>query len=130
MSISSASINPLSTQALGTIPAIFRDDNASYYSVGALANGGTQIIIDGSYASLPDSAVLLVVTDDATWGRSCGVFMVNSTAVYELVDTASKYAASDAGTFIRIYLSSTSLIIKNSTGADLAAGAVRIYRLT
>lgn len=129
MPLSSVSINPLSTQALGTIPAIFRDDNATFYSVGALANGATQTIIDGTYASIPDAAVLLIVTDDATWGRSCGVFLVNSTAVYELVDTASKYAASDAGTFIRVYLSSTSLIIKNSTGADLAAGAVKIYRL-
>lgn len=129
MSLSSSSVNPTSTTLHGRIPAIFRDDNASYYSVAAIANAGTVTIIDDGTSTIPEFGVYAITIDDATWGRSVGVFMISAGAIYELQDTSSKFAASDAGTFLRVYISSNDLIIKNSTGADLAAGAVRIYRL-
>lgn len=129
MSISSASQNPTSTTLNGRIPAIFRDDQATFYSVAAILNGASVTIIDDLTSTVPEFGVFAITIDDATWGRSVGVFMISAGAIYELQDTSSKFAASDAGTFLRVYIASSDLIIKNSTGADLAAGAVRIYRL-
>lgn len=133
MALTAASTNALSTQVLGTIPAIFRDDNASYYSVGALANTVAETIVDLNVASIPDKTWLLVTCDDATWGRSAALFLISAGVLYEVWDVANKFAGTDAGTFIRFFVGSSGtagdLIISNNTGAALAADAIRIYRL-
>lgn len=129
MPLSSASVNPMSTQVLGTIPAIFRDDNASYYSPAELADDATEKLIDDTTSTIPENSVLMVVVNDATYGRFVGTFLYSAGAVYELQDTSTKFAAADTDTFVCLYVSSNDLFVKNRTGATLAAGTIRIYRL-
>ena len=129
MSISSASQNPTSTTLEGRIPAIFRNDNASYYSVGSLADDATETLIDDGTSTLPEFGIYMVTVDDSTYGRFVGTFMISAGAVYELQDTSTKFAAADTDTFVCLYISSNDLIVKNRTGATIAAGKIRIYRL-
>lgn len=137
MARSNRSINPQSTQVLGKISAILRDDNMSFYNVrsdtaanSTIADDEVVTIVDDVASSIPDKCLLLVLCDDATYGRNCGIFYVASGVVYELVDTSTKYAAADTDTFICLYVSSGDLLLKNRSGAAIANDAIRIYRLS
>ena len=130
MPLSLNSVNPMSTQVLGTIPAIFRDDNASYYSPAELATNTSEKLIEDTTSTIPENSVLLMTVNDVGgYGTFAGLFHYAAGVVTELQDTSSKFAAAYTDTFLCLYVSSNDLYIGNRTGVTLAAGEVRLYRL-
>lgn len=129
MSTTSASVNPNSSTFLGKFPAIFRDDNASYYEPDATANDHTAItIIDNVTSTLPEVCILMMVCTDADW-LGAGIYLYSAGVLTELFDSGSKFGVADTDSMLNIYISSSDLLYRNRTDQALAAGAVRIYRL-
>lgn len=125
-----ATVNPNSSQILGKIPAIFRDDNASYYVPATLADDATEKIIDDTTSTIPEDSILLVTINDlGAFGNHIGIFMYSAGAIYMVSDPSTKFDDADTDAKVCLYISSNDLYIKNRTGASVASGKIRIYRL-
>jgi hypothetical protein len=130
MPLTSASVNPFSTQVLGAIPAILRNDNGSYYSPGQLVDDAEEKIVDNTTSTIPENSLLLMVVNDVGgYGTGIAIFHYAAGVVTEVLDSANLFAAGDTDTELCLYVGSTDLFIKNRTGVTLAAGEVRLYRL-
>lgn len=126
MSISSASMNPNSTQVLGKVPAIFRDDNASFYVAGVLADNTAETLCVA--ADLPESGLFAVVLPDFS---AMGIFAIyNDDAVVLYSSTSGKFTATYGTTAndpVNLDVNSSSLKLENQTGGSLTG--IRIYRI-
>lgn len=126
MPISSSSVNPTSTQVLGKVPAIFRDDNAPYYVCGAIADNAAETICVA--ADLPESGIYLIALPDFS---AIGIFAVyNDDTVILYTSTSGKFTATYGTTAndpVNFDVNSTYLKVENQTGGSLTG--IRVYRL-
>lgn len=126
MPLSSASTNPMSTQVLGTVPAIFRDDNASYYVSGTIADNASELLCVA--ADLPENGLFVVALPDFS---AIGIFAIyNDDAVILYTSTSGKFTATFGTTAndpVNLDVSSSNLRLENQTGGSLTG--IRIYRL-
>jgi hypothetical protein len=119
-------MNPTSTQVLGKVPAIFRDDNASYYTCGTLADNTAETLCVA--ADLPESGLYVVALPNFS---AIGIYAIyNDDVVLLYTSTASKFTATwgtTANDPVNFDVNSSSLKIENQTGGSLTG--IRIYRL-